>query len=159
MSAQPHLGDTPKSPVGGESGDALGYAGQRLGLPATGRGALAGWGARIAALLIDWLVANLAAFALVRDAAIWQAPVTAVDFLPLAVFGLETWLMTAFVGASIGQRVRHLVVARLDGQPVGLVRGFVRAALVLLVVPVLIVDADGRGLHDRLAGTVLVRGR
>jgi uncharacterized RDD family membrane protein YckC len=31
--------------------------------------------------------------------------------------------------------------------------------LILLVLPPLIVDRDGRGLHDRLAGTVLVRAR
>lgn len=135
------------------------YAGYRLGLPEDGRGALAGWGSRITALLLDWLLANLVAIALVRDPGVWQAPVTAVDFVPLMVFGVEIWLMTAFVGASIGQRMRHLVVARLDGRPVGFARSLVRAVLVLLVLPPLVVDADGRGLHDRLAGTVLVRAR
>ena len=141
------------------SGDRERYAGYRLGLPEHGRGAMANWGPRVAALVIDWLLANLVAFALVRDPTIWQAPVTGRDYLPLAVFGVEIWLMTAFVGASIGHRLRHLVVARLDGQPVGPLRGLVRAALILLVIPVLIVDGDGRGLHDRLAGTVLVHAR
>ena len=72
------------------------HAGRRLGLPETGRGSLAGWGARITALLVDWLLANLAALGIVRDDAVWQAPVTALDFLPLALFGLQVWLMTGF---------------------------------------------------------------
>jgi uncharacterized RDD family membrane protein YckC len=135
------------------------YAGRRLGLPESGRGSLAGWGARITALMVDWLLANLAALGVVRDDAVWRAPVTALDFLPLALFGLQVWLMTGFVGASIGQRLRHLVVVRLDGQPVGLARALLRTILILLVLPPLIVDADGRGLHDKLAGTVLVRAR
>jgi uncharacterized RDD family membrane protein YckC len=131
----------------------------RLDLPKSGRGSLAGWGTRITALVLDWFLANLAAFALVRDTGIWQAPVTGSDFVPLAVFGAEIWLMTAFVGASVGQRLRHLVVVGVDGRPAGVVRAFVRTTLILLVLPPLIVDADGRGLHDRLAGTVLVRTR
>ena len=32
-----------------------------------------------------------------------------------------------------------------------------RTALLLLLVPALITDRDGRGLHDRAAGTVVVR--
>lgn len=127
--------------------------------PASGRGAEAGWGRRVAALVIDWLIANLAAFALVRDPAVWQAPVTGLDFVPLGIFALEVWVTTAFVGASIGQRLRHLVVARVDGRPVGLFRAFVRTVGILLVVPPLIVGSDGRGLHDRVAGTVIVRAR
>lgn len=142
-----------------EQSSGHGYAGEGLGLPDAGRGALAGWGTRITALVLDWFLANLAAFAIVRDTGIWQAPVTGVDFVPLAVFAAEIWLMTAFVGASVGQRLRHLVVARLDGAPVGVVRAFVRTLLILLVLPPLIVDRDGRGVHDRLAGTVLVRAR
>jgi uncharacterized RDD family membrane protein YckC len=142
-----------------EQSSGHGYAGEGLGLPDAGRGAQAGWGTRITALVLDWFLANLAAFAIVRDTGIWQAPVTGVDFVPLAVFAAEIWLMTAFVGASVGQRLRHLVVARLDGAPVGVVRAFVRTVLILLVLPPLIVDRDGRGLHDRLAGTVLVRAR
>jgi uncharacterized RDD family membrane protein YckC len=140
-------------------GDEADYPGSRLGLPATGRGSLAGWGRRITALVVDWVLANLVALALVRDPAVWQSPATAVDLVPLAVFAVETWLMTAFVGASIGHRVRHLAVVRLDGQPVGLGRALLRMFLVLLVVPPFVVGADGRGLHDRLAGTVLVLTR
>ena len=78
---------------------------------------------------------------------------------PLGLFALEVWLMTAFVGASIGQRFRHIAVARLDGQPVGLLRALVRTLLILLVLPPFVVGRDGRGLHDRVAGTAIVRTR
>jgi uncharacterized RDD family membrane protein YckC len=32
-----------------------------------------------------------------------------------------------------------------------------RTALLMLLIPALISDRDGRGLHDRAAGTVVVR--
>jgi uncharacterized RDD family membrane protein YckC len=40
---------------------------------------------------------------------------------------------------------------------IGIWRPIVRTLLLALLVPALIADRDGRGLHDRLAGTVLVR--
>jgi uncharacterized RDD family membrane protein YckC len=73
------------------------------------------------------------------------------------VFGVEVFVLTAFGGASAGQRLLRLRVVRLDGRPVGLGTSFVRTALVLLLVPALITDSDGRGLHDKAAGTVLLR--
>ena len=39
----------------------------------------------------------------------------------------------------------------------GLLRAAARTALLLLVVPAVVQDGDGRGLHDRAAGTVIVR--
>jgi uncharacterized RDD family membrane protein YckC len=113
--------------------------------------------------VIDWVVANLIAFAIVRRPDVWQAPVDGLDFLPLAAFGLEVWLLTAFLGASLGHRVCGLVLVREnrhDGtRPVGLWRALVRTALLLVVIPVFVIGRDRRGLHDRLAGTELVRAR
>ena len=37
------------------------YPGQRLGLPAVGRGSLASWRSRIGALLLDWAVCMVVA--------------------------------------------------------------------------------------------------
>ncbi|HEY6740209.1 MAG TPA: RDD family protein [Actinopolymorphaceae bacterium] len=135
------------------------YLGQRLGLPESGRGSRAGWGRRIVALVIDWAVANFAAYAVVRDDQIFRPPTTAIDALPLGVFALEVLLLTAFLGATIGQRILRIGVARLDGRPVGLPRAALRTLLILLVLPPLVQDSDGRGLHDRLAGTVVLRSR
>ena len=50
-----------------------------------------------------------------------------------------------------------LDVVRLDGAWVGLWRPIVRTLLLVLVIPAVIFDADQRGLHDKLAGTVLIR--
>jgi uncharacterized RDD family membrane protein YckC len=62
-------------------------------------------------------------------------------------------------GHSFGQRVVGIAVRRLDGEPVGFSRAAIRTILLIAVVPVFFVDRDGRGLHDRAAGTVLVRSR
>jgi uncharacterized RDD family membrane protein YckC len=40
---------------------------------------------------------------------------------------------------------------------IGVWRPIVRTVLLALFVPALITDRDRRGIHDRLAGTVLVR--
>jgi hypothetical protein len=38
----------------------LGYPGERLGLPEEGSGSIAGWGRRIGALVIDWVICTWA---------------------------------------------------------------------------------------------------
>lgn len=124
----------------------LGYPGQRLGLPPEGPGSVAGFGARLAAFALDALACNLIALGLLRDQ-VWLTP----------LFALEVFLLTALIGASAGQRLCRVRVARLDGRPVGLARAAVRTLLLCLLVPALVWDRDGRGLHDRAAGTVLVR--
>ena len=126
----------------------VGYQGQRLGLPEHGPGSAAGVGRRLLAFAVDALMCDGVAWLLFRDLA-WVTPVFAVE---VALF---TWLLQQ----SAGQRVCGLRVHRLDGRPVGLPRALLRTALILLLVPVLITDRDGRGLHDRAVGTVVVRAR
>lgn len=118
---------------------------------------MAGWGRRIVALVIDWILANLAAFAIVRDEAVWQPPFTALDALPLLVFAVQAAVLTAWTAGTIGQRLLGIAVVRLEPRPVGLARGLLRTVLILLLVPPVVVDEDGRGLHDRAVGTVIVR--
>jgi uncharacterized RDD family membrane protein YckC len=65
-------------------------------------------------------------------------------------------VLTTFLGASAGQFLRGLRVVRLDGRPPGLLRSVLRTALLLLLIPAVIWDRDGRGLHDKVAGTLLV---
>jgi len=134
--------------VSGRSSEDTSYAGERLGLPAEGRGSVAGFGARIAAFLVDAVLCAALAWGLTRDPA-WTTP----------VFGLEALVLTVLGGASAGQRVRGLQIVRLDGRPVGVPRATLRTALLLLLIPALIWDRDGRGLHDRAAGTVILHTR
>ena len=124
------------------------FAGQRLGLPADGRGSLARLGARAQAFLVDAVMCALIAWGFWRDT-IWTTP----------VFALEVLVLTTFLGASAGQFLRGLRVVRLDGRPPGLLRSVLRTALLLLLIPAVIWDRDGRGLHDKVAGTLLVRVR
>ena len=80
------------------------------------------------------------------------------------------WSLVAFVAITIAHAgVRradpgHAAAGDAPGAPAaggaaGGWRAVVRTALLCLLVPALLVDADGRGLHDRLTGTAVVRDR
>jgi uncharacterized RDD family membrane protein YckC len=133
------------------------YAGQRLGLPADGPGALAGWGRRFLALFVDWVASLLVALGLTGGAAMsshgWEA------WLPMLVFLVEASLLTPMLGGSFGQVLTRLTVVTLSGRPVSLLSAMLRTALICLVVPPLIYNRDRRGLHDMLTGTVTLRRR
>jgi uncharacterized RDD family membrane protein YckC len=122
-----------------------------------GSGQRASWGARFVAVFVDWLLANVLAFLVVRDASLWQAPTTWHDVLPLAIFAAEVWVLTAMFGGSVGHKVRRLAVVRPDGRPVGFLKAAIRTLGVLLIIPPFLVGEDGRRLHDRLAGTAIGR--
>ena len=134
---------------GGTDRTSQSYAGQRLGRPPTGQGSVAGFGARIIAYLIDSAACALIAYGLLRDQQ-WT----------LVVFAVEVLVLTGLAGGSAGQLLSGLRVVRLDaGGPVGLPRAVLRTFLLVLLIPALVWDRDGRGLHDRAAGTVVVRSR
>ena len=131
------------------------YPGEGLGLPETGPGSLAPMGRRLAALMIDWLIAyGLAGLALALNLYSERMLATAV---------LIVWLLLGVVAVRLfsftpGQLALGLQVAAVDGRlPVGVGRLVVRGLLVGTVVPALFTDSDGRGLHDRLTGTAAVR--
>jgi uncharacterized RDD family membrane protein YckC len=130
------------------------YPGQRLGLPPQGRGAVAGWGRRIAALCVDWLAASLVAIMLrplVDGGRLWE------QVGPLLVFWVEATVFTALVAGSFGQLALRVAVVRLDGRPLSLAAAALRTLLVCLAVPPLVFNRDNRGLHDLAVGSVAVR--
>lgn len=134
-----------------------GYPGQSLGLPESGRGALASWRARIAALLVDWGASMiLAVFAfgvgVLREGG-WRA------WMILAVFFVQKTILTALLGGSFGQILAKIRVVRLDGQPLGWWRAVVRTAMICVVIPAVVIGAERRGLDDLVLGTVVVRNR
>jgi len=135
------------------------YPGQRYGLPESGPGSVAGWPRRFGALVIDWVVCSLITIAfLYHPQAGHAASVLSQPRLwTPAVFGVVDFLLTGLTGVTIGKRLLGLRVIRLDGQPVGLQRAFVRTLLLMLVVPAMIMDRDLRGLQDKAAGTAVVR--
>ncbi|CNV88326.1 Conserved membrane protein of uncharacterised function [Mycobacterium tuberculosis] len=131
------------------------YPGKTLGLPDTGPGSLAPMGRRLAALLIDWLIAYGLAL-LGVEFGVWSTPM-------LSTVVLVIWLLLGVAavrlfGFTPGQLMLGLVVVAVGGRrPVGIGRLVVRGLLIGLVVPPLFTDSDGRGLHDRLTATAVVR--
>lgn len=152
-------------PGGRDDGSARGA---RLGLPVSGPGSLARLGRRVGALAIDW-VACLAVSAVLLPVATTGPFWLRGDPLgTLAVFAVENLVLVATLGHTLGHRLLGLQVHRvvretpdgpgtvLPGAP-GFVPGLVRALLLCLVLPAVVWDGDGRGLHDCAAGTVIVR--
>jgi uncharacterized RDD family membrane protein YckC len=131
------------------------YPGQRLGLPQTGSRSLARMGRRLAALLIDWLVAyGLAALAMTAGLVSLTTLSTAVLFIWF-VLGV---VAVRLFGFTPGQYALGLMVVPVDNRlHVGLGRAVVRGLLIALVIPALITDTDLRGLHDRVTNTAVVR--
>jgi uncharacterized RDD family membrane protein YckC len=128
------------------------YPGQRFGLPQSGPRSVAGVARRLGALMIDWLTSLVISLAVVGE----KDP-TRLQYLTLAIFSAQIFLLTALTGFTVGKRLLGVRVARLDGKPVGFYRSLIRTVLFLLVVPPLVLDADLRGLHDKAAGTIVIR--
>jgi uncharacterized RDD family membrane protein YckC len=126
------------------------YQGQRLGLPQSGPGSLAPQGRRLGALVVDWALAYLATAAFG-----WRYSTAQGKWGVIAIFAAEHLLLLSTLGYTIGKRVFGLRVGRLGGALTPL-HVITRTLLLLLVIPAAIWDRDGRGLHDRLAGTVEV---
>jgi uncharacterized RDD family membrane protein YckC len=116
----------------------------------------AGFGIRLLALLMDWVIANVVVLAVVRSSAPFGAPITWADLLPLATFAVLKAGSTALTGASPGQLICGIAVARLDGERVGLPRAALRTLLVLLVLPAVVSGPDRRAVHDHATGTAVL---
>jgi hypothetical protein len=133
------------------------YPGQRLGLPREGRGSLASWRARVAALIIDWAASMAVAVGFFGSGVLtgggWRA------WMILTVFFVESTVLSWLAAGSFGQLLSRIAVVRLDAQPLGLPRALLRAFLVSLALPALIISADRRGLQDLAAGTVVTNRR
>jgi uncharacterized RDD family membrane protein YckC len=75
----------------------------------------------------------------------------------MSLFALEVIILTWLSGASFGQRILGMVVERTDGSRLPLGRVVLRTLLICLVIPALVLDSDGRGLHDRAVDSVVLR--
>lgn len=135
------------------------YPGARLGLPESGIGSIARPGRRIGALAIDYAAATIIAIAFFGyDQFALPAEAGWTQFAPMTVFAAMNILFLPTLGGTPGHRLLGMRLQRRDGGWVGLWRPIVRTALLVVVIPAVIWDADQRGLHDKIAGTVLVRG-
>lgn len=136
------------------------WRGDRLGLPERGAGAVASPAIRLGALMIDLVLASLVTSLFVRrdfddPAAMWT----------FNLWAMGVWFVISAVGVSLagftpGKAILGMRVVRMDGTAlVGPLRGVARTALVGVILPAAINDKDGRGLHDRLLGTIVLRTR
>jgi hypothetical protein len=157
------------------------WPGKRLGLPASGPRSVARFGRRLAAIAVDWALATAAGYllfpgerfaplvvfaALFIDWAI--AWVISVAFFPtepwqsnpwltLGIFAAEQLIFLWTVNGGVGHLLLRMRVVPVVPGRLGWWRPIVRTLLLCLAVPALIWDRDQRGLHDRAAGTMLVR--
>ncbi|MBF9130428.1 RDD family protein [Plantactinospora sp. S1510] len=104
---------------------------------------------RFGALSIDWVLCLLATNLFADPFRDNWAPVLTL----IVVYGLFAGLFAQTPGMRLC-RIRCVLYA--DGGRIGVLRGLLRGALLGLVVPALIMDENGRGLHDRAVGSVIV---
>ena len=108
----------------------------------------AGTGRRFLALMIDWLmcllISGLAGFS--------SRPIST-----LAIFFIEVSILTTLQQASAGQRILRMRVVDFTNYGIVPVKKIlIRTFLICLVLPA-VFTRDGRGLHDWVANSVVVR--
>ncbi|WP_432146516.1 RDD family protein [Streptomyces sp. bgisy084] len=135
-----------------DMGVEFGYRGQQLGLPEEGPGSIARPGRRFAALFIDWALCLLIAYGLLSG-----GKAQAASNWALVVFAVLSVLTVGTVGFTPGKRLLGLRVISEDGGRISLPRVVLRTVLLVVVIPAVVWDRDGRGLHDRLTRAVQVR--
>ncbi len=128
------------------------WPGERLGLPEKGPRSVGRFGRRLAAIAIDWVIATGISWLFFRTRAGDTNP-----WITLAAFAVLQLVFILFFNGSIGHLALRLRVVPVRGGALAPWRPLVRTALLCLAVPALIWDRDSRGLHDRAAGTLLVR--
>ena len=103
---------------------------------------------RMAGLACDWL----ACLAIVKGFKMDG------QFTTLIVFFAEMALLTAFGGASFGHRIVGIKVVRFkDGGPPSPVQALIRTLLLCTVIFAITYDENGRGIHERISGTYLIK--
>lgn len=131
-----------------------GYPGDRIGLPQTGRGAIAGQGAKLGAFLVDIVIAGIIGFLATTPHTQHEQYYT--NLISDGIFVLLTAALLSMSGRTLGMRMLGLQVVRLDGRTMGW-RSLPRQVLCALLIPAIITDRDHRGLHDKAVATAVVR--
>ena len=110
---------------------------------------------RIIALIFDWGAAILVVQVIPNGP---DYGTQSNSLLTLIVFATEVTLFTWMMGSSFGQRIVGLRVIDFysDSNPT-FVQSLFRTFLIVVLVPPLLADAEGRGLHDRLAKTKIIK--
>ena len=113
---------------------------------------LANFGRRFAALLIDW--------AICLAVAAFYADPRAVAWPPVLVLIVINTIFIGLFGRTPGMALAGVrCISVRDGGAIGLGRALLRAVLLALLIPAVIMDASRRGWHDRAAGSVVIEKR
>jgi len=113
---------------------------------------LASIGRRFGALMVDWLLCLLVA-------GLFHRPLATNPWPPL-VLVIEYAIFIGLFTTTPGMRLTGIAcISTRTGGAVGIPRAALRGLLLALAIPALIMDGYGRGLHDKAAGTVMVRAR
>ena len=108
----------------------------------------AGLGPRLAALVIDWVLCLLVS-------SLYASPNDKPWAAVLALVAVNAFFISLF-GQTPGMRLFRIRCASYpDGGVLGLRRGAIRAVLLGLFVPAMILNSQGRGLHDRAADSIV----
>lgn len=125
------------------------WPGQRLGLPVEGPRSVGRLGRRFIGILIDWSICYGIVLVLFRP--------DPFGFKTLALFIVVEIAFLLLLNGTIGHLIVGLRVVPIVPGYLGVWRPILRTVLLAVVIPAVIYDKDQRGLHDRWAGTVLVR--
>lgn len=122
----------------------------------SGAGSVAGFGSRVLAFFIDAVLADVIAIIVNGGFHVGDRQ----NFSSYLAFLLIEVVFVAFAGQTPGMRVVGIAVVRADGQGrATLPWVLLRTLLLAAIVPALFTDGSGRAMHDRAAGTVMVRTR
>jgi uncharacterized RDD family membrane protein YckC len=127
------------------------WPGRRFGATAEGVGSVASMGRRVGAFAIDVALCMVLAWAFSWP----QLP----GNLSLYIWAGMTVLTVGLFGFTPGQAAVGIRVASVHGSPLVGLWAIPRTAMIFLILPPLLADADARGLHDRLCRTIVLRMR
>lgn len=117
--------------------------------------AVPGFGRRLLGIAIDWAACLAITFGLIGR--LTEITPAAQSFYPLVILFLEHAILVPFAGGSLGHRLLGMAVVPTHRPATSILQGTIRAALLCLVVPAVVTDPEGLGMHDRAAGTRIVR--
>jgi uncharacterized RDD family membrane protein YckC len=113
-------------------------------------------GRRFSALMVDWLACY---FIVAASAGGMGAMAPNRSLAVLALFFAEIAILSALQGATLGHKIFGIRILRFaDGGAISPMQALIRSALLVTVIFAITFDENGRGMHERLSGSVLTRG-
>ncbi|HEX5401400.1 MAG TPA: RDD family protein [Pseudonocardiaceae bacterium] len=126
-------------------------------MPERGPGSIPSMGRRLLALIVDTVFATLVTSLFVHTGSLSPDHVQTLNYWSLVTWFLLNVIGVGFFAASPGMVLLKLRVARVDGASyVFPLRAAVRTVLIAVLLPAVVWDRDHRGLHDKVAGTIVV---